>query len=158
MEKKLMKTIKEITKKLFSVSYENDLNDDKISAAYENMATELIKNNKWLDVYACWYDYLVNSCNGEEDVLNFANLFWCYEGYKQFIPNALEFCAFFYACVSFDHHPEAISVIDGITWYALMNSGIISQSELSFEDFAPANITTLTEAINKWKKKGYGLH
>ncbi len=55
-------TIKEITQKLFSVNFDKELDDDNISDAYENMAEELIKNNKWLDVYACWYDYLINEC------------------------------------------------------------------------------------------------
>lgn len=48
-----MKTIKEITKKLFSVNFEKDLDDNEISDSYENMAQDLIRNNKWSDVYAC---------------------------------------------------------------------------------------------------------
>ncbi len=152
-----MRTIKEITKELFSVNYEDDFEDEEVADAYERKADEMIKNYKWSDVYACWYDYLINSCDGEEKVLNFANLFWCYEGYRQFIPNAVEFCAFFYACISFDHHPEAISVVDGIAWNALVKSGTISQSEISFDDFAPADVPAIGEAINKWREKGYGL-
>ncbi len=70
-----MLTIKEMAQKLFNIDFEKDLDDDNICDAYENTAAELIKNNNWLDVYACWYDYLVNECKTEEEVLNFVNLF-----------------------------------------------------------------------------------
>ncbi len=69
----------------------------------------------------------------------------------------MEFCSYFYTCVSFQHHPEAISIIDGIAWYALVNSGIIAEDDSSFEDFAPNDFPTIADAINKWKEKGYGL-
>lgn len=55
-----MKTIKEITYQLFSVDFEKDLDTDSVIETYENMAEELIKNNNWSEVYACWYDYLLN--------------------------------------------------------------------------------------------------
>ncbi len=152
-----MTTIKEITKKIFSVSYENELEDDTVSETYEIMAADLIANNKWSDVYASWFDYLVNDCKTEEEILNFANLFWLYNGYKQFIPNAVEFSAFFYANISFEHHPEAISVIDGIAWFALVNSGVICESKMSFDNYAPNDIPAIDESIKKWKEKGYGL-
>ena len=152
-----MKTVKEITIKLFSINFEKDLEDEKVSDEYETIAQDLIENNKWLDVYTCWYDYLITNCKTEEDALNFANLFWFYEGYKQFIPNAIEFCAFFYANISFDNHPEAISVVDGIAWNALLNAGIISEFELPFEEYAPVDIPEINEYINKWEEKGYRL-
>ncbi len=151
-------TIKEITHKLFSVNFDKDLDDDNISDAYENMAEKLIKNNKWSDVYACWYDYLVNECKTVEKIVNYANLFWLYEGYKQIIPNAVEFCAYFYANISFQHYSASTAVIDGIAWYALVNSGIISKNDLSFDNFAPYDFPIITDAINKWKEKGYGLY
>lgn len=121
------------------------------------MADELIKKNNWHDVHACWYDYLINKCKTEEEILNFANLFWLYEGYNQIIPNPVEFCSFFYARSSFERHHEAIPVVDGIAWCALVNSGIISESDSSFENYAPYDYPLITEAINKWKEKGYGL-
>lgn len=89
--------------------------------------------------------------------MNFANLFWLYEGYKQFIPNTVEFCAFFYASISFDNHHEEISVVDGIAWYTLVNVGIISKIELSFDEYAPSNIPQINDSIIKWKEKDYGL-
>ena len=152
-----MTTINEITKKLFSISYENDLDDDKTSDVYENMATELMKNNKWSDVYASWFNYLVNDCKTEEEVLNFANLFWLYEGYKRFIPNAAEFCAFFYANISFDNHPDAPEILDSITCEVFLNSGIYPKESLYYDEYVPTSDPMIKNAINEWKKKGYGL-
>lgn len=152
-----MTTIKETTKKLFSVNYEKDLNDDKVSDFYENTADELMKNNKWSGVYACWYDYLVNDCKTEEEVLNFANLFWFYEGYKQFIPNAVEFCAFFYANISFSDYPDAVNILDSITCEVFLNSGIYSEESLYYDEYVPTNDEMVKNAIEKWKEKGYGL-
>lgn len=149
-----MTTIKETTQKLFSVNYEKDFEDDKIYEAYLDMAEQLIKNNKWTDVYNCWYDYLINKCQNEDDILNFANLFWCYEGYKQFIPNILEFSGFLYANISFEHHPEAISVLDGIAWHGLVKAGILKEKDLTFDNFTPYDVPLLVESIKNWKKKG----
>ncbi len=152
-----MTTINEITKKLFSVNFEKDLDDGEVSNAYESMAEELIKNNKWSDVYASWFYYLVNNCKTEEEVLNFANLFWFYEGYKHFIPNAVEFCAFFYANISFDNYPDAAEILDSITCEVFLNSGIYPSASLRYDEYIPANDPKIKKAIYKWKEKGYGL-
>ena len=154
-----MKTVKEITNKLFSINFEKDLEDEKVSDEYETIAQDLIENNKWLDVYTCWYDYLITNCKTEEDALNFANLFWFYEGYKQYIPNAVDFCAYFYANISIEIYIENEPVIDGISWNVLTNSGIYSKNELYFENFEPYNDKNIIEAIKKYKgQKQNGLH
>lgn len=119
-----MRTIKGTTRKLFRVDFEEDLDDENISDTYESMAEELIENNSWSEVYACWYDYLINECKTEEEVLNFANLFWLYEGQKRYIPNAVEFCSYFYGCVSFEHYPDAIDILDSITLDVFENSWV----------------------------------
>ncbi len=152
-----MTTINEMTRKLFSVNFEKDLNDDKVSDTYENMADELIKSNKWSDVYASWFDYLVNNCKTQEKVLNFANLFWFYEGYKQFIPNAVEFCSFFYANISFSHYPDAVEILDSITCEVFLNSGIYPKESLNYDEYVPLNDPMMKNAINMWIEKGYGI-
>ncbi len=152
-----MLTIKEITQKLFSVDFEKDLDTDSVIETYENTAAELIKTNNWLDVYACWYDYLVNECKAEEEVLNFANLFWLYEGYKQYIPNAVEFCSYFYACVSLEHYPDAVDILDGITFEVFKNSDVHPNKILYYDEYIPTEDPMVIDAINKWKEKGYGL-
>ncbi len=151
-----MKTIKEITYQLFSVDFEKDLDTDSVIETYENRAEELIKNNNWSEVYACWYDYLLNKCKTEEEILNFANLFWLYEGYKQIIPNPVEFCSFFYACVSFEHYPDAVDILDSITFEVFQKS-VYPNKTLYYDEYIPTNDPLVIEAINKWKEKGYGL-
>ena len=152
-----MKTIEEITNKLFGIDFEKDLEDDNVSDIYETMAKDLIKNNKWSDVYTCWYEYLITNCKTEEEVLNFANLFCFYEGYKQFIPNAVEFCSFFYANISFDNYPDALDILDSITCEVFINSNVYPNSSLYFDEYIPTNDTIVINAVNKWKEKGYGL-
>ncbi len=151
-----MKSIQETTNELFGVDYEKDFEDEKTYDKYVDIAKELIKKNGWQDVYACWYDYLITNCKTEDAILNFANLFWCYEGYEQAIPNAVEFCAFFYANISLKRHPEAVSVLDGIAWNALIHSGIYSENDYYFEDFSPMSNPEIVAAIEKWqiRKKG----
>ncbi len=148
-----MSTINEMTDKIFSVNYEKCFIDDSVSDIYEGMAEELIANNKWVDVYSSWYDYLINKCKTEEEVLNFANLFWCYEGYKQFIPNAVEFCAFFYANISPEHYPDAAIILDSITYEVFLNSGIYPRNSLYFDEYIPMNDSLIKNEVNKWKKK-----
>ncbi len=149
--------IKEITNKLFSINFDKDLNDDNISNAYQNMAENLIRNNNWSDVYTCWYNYLINECKTEEEVLNFANLFWFYEGQKHYIPNAIEFCSYFYACISFEHYSNAIDILDSITIDVFGNSNVYPNKKLYYDEYIPTNDPLVREAINKWKEKGYGL-
>ncbi len=55
--------------------------------------------------------------------MNFVILFWLYEGHMQYIPNALDFCSYLYAQISFDHYPDVFDALDGITFEALVNSG-----------------------------------
>ena len=152
-----METIKEITKKLFSVKYETDLEDDEVYDKYVDMASQLIEKNDWLDVYSCWYYYLINNCKTEEDILNFAHLFWYYEGYNQVIPNPIEFCSYFYANISLENQLENSPVLDGIAWYALKNSDKYSNVEPYFENFEPLRTPEIISGIKKWKDKQNGL-
>ena len=89
-----MENIKTITKKLFEVNYEIDFEDDNVYYEYLEIAEKLIQDFSWDSVYDVWYDYLLNNCKDEDSILNFANLFWCYEGYEQKIYHAVELCAF----------------------------------------------------------------
>jgi hypothetical protein len=147
-----MKTLDEITEKLFNVDFEKDLDDEKKYDEYVNMAADTIKQNGWENVYKSWYDYLINCCKSEDSIINFANLFWSYEGYKQVIPNPYEFCGYFYANICLEKQTDIIPVLDGITWNALVNSSIYSSNDNYFEDFSPFNDEKLLESIDKWKK------
>ncbi len=90
--------------------------------------------------------------------MNYANLFWLYEGYKQIIPNAVEFCAYFYACVSFNKYPDAIDIIDSITFEVFKISGVYPNKILYCDEYVPEDDPIVKDAINKWKEKGYGLY
>lgn len=148
-----MKKINEVTKKLFSIEFEKDLEDENVLEYYENLASNLIKNNKWSEVYESWYDYLVSNCKNDAEVLNFANLFWLYEGYKQFIPNAVEFCAYFYANVSFEVYPDAVDIIDSITLEVFMNSLVYPKNSLYYDEYIPTNDPMVKKFIDIWKEK-----
>lgn len=151
--------IEEITSKLFNVDYEKDFEDDNVSEEYLKLSKRLINKYSWHNVYLCWYNYLIKNCNTEKEIINFANLFWFYEGYKQYIPNAIDFCAYFYANISIEIYIENEPVIDGISWNVLTNSGIYSKNELYFENFEPYNDKNIIEAIKKYKgQKQNGLH
>ncbi len=111
-------------KKLFGVSYKDELyGDDDLLQKYVKMAKKLIKDNNWPDVYTSWCRHLLDECKTEEKIVNFVILFWLYEGHMQYIPNALGFCSYLYAQISFDHYPDVFDVLDGITFETLVNSG-----------------------------------
>ncbi len=151
-------SIKEITNKLFKVNYKIDSKDSKKINEYREIAKKLIEDNLWDDVFSCWYDYLLSNCKKEDEILNFAKLFWCYGGQKYYIPNAVEFCAFFYVSISFEHYPWASPVIDGIAWEVLVRAGIIDERKLTFDNYTPDDIPLMVAAIEKWRGKGYGFH
>lgn len=156
MEKIIMENIKTITKKLFEVNYEIDFEDDNVYYEYLEIAEKLIQDFSWDSVYDVWYDYLLNNCKDEDSILNFANLFWCYEGYKQKIYNAVEFCAFLYANIDIKKRQEAGYLLEGMATEIFLHSGIYSQEQLF--DYIPTNDSLVIDAINEWKKKGNGLH
>lgn len=156
MEKIIMENIKIITKKLFEVNYEIDFEDDNLYYEYLDIAEKLIKECSWESVYDVWYEYLLNNCKDEASILNFANLFWCYEGYKQKIYNAVEFCAFLYANINIEKHSEAGYLLEGMTTEIFLHSGVYSQEQLY--DYIPTNDSLVIDAIKEWKKKGNGLH
>lgn len=147
-----MNTIKEITKKIFSIDFEKDFENEDVYNEYINIADNLIKNNNWINIYECWYDYLVNECKTEEQILNYANLFWCYEGQNYKIPNAIEFCSFFYANISFEHYPDADVILDSISYEVLKNSGIYAYKEIYYDEYIPLNDPVMIKAIKKWKE------
>ena len=146
-----MKNIEEITNVLFSVDYEKDFEDDEVYYKYEDIANDLINNNNWNSVYECWYNYLMEKCKDEDSILNYANLFWCYDGQKHNVYNAVEFVAYFYANIDFKKHSEADYLIDGIANELFLNSGIKTQEELY--DYIPTNDPLVIDAIKKWKDK-----
>lgn len=147
-----MENINEITSKLFIINYEKEFEDDEIGEKYFELANSLIKKYNWHNVYLYWYDFLIKKCKTEKEIINFANLFWYYEGYKYFIPNAVEFCAYFYANISMNTYIENEPVIDGITWNVLKNSGVYLKNELFFENFEPYKDPILTKTINDIKE------
>ncbi len=147
------KAIDEITKKLFSIDYESDFADETLANTYEKIADDQISNYNWQDVYNSWYQYLIKKCKTEQDILNFANLFWFYGGYNYRIVNAVELSAYLYGNISFENHPEAISVIDGIAYKTLTNSGIIDEKTFSLDNFSPCDIPELDLAIKNMYKK-----
>lgn len=143
-----MNSIKEITKKLFSVSYEKDFDDEEKYYEYLDIAEDLIKTNPWNEVFDCWHEYLLTKCKDETSILNFANLFWCYEGYKHKIVNPIDFCAFFYANINFKNHPEADYLLDGMTTEIFLYSGVYTQEQLY--DYIPTNDPIIIEAAKKY--------
>ncbi len=148
-----MESIKEITKKLFDVDWDTLFLNDALYDAYEAMAKELIKNNDWKDVYACWYDYLINECKTQYKVVSFENLFLMYDGDEHPVPNAAEFAGYLYANVSLDEYWYESDTLDGLTRILLQNSGLIS--DLDFTNNMPSSeYPIIKDAIKKWREKG----
>lgn len=92
---------------------------------YQNRSDALIQEYGWEQVFKAWNKYLRENCNTAESALNFANLFWSYEGYVHPIPNPYDFLAWFYYQIDMEKYADdAITIMDSISIEILHRAGV----------------------------------
>ena len=123
---------------------------------YEIRSENLIKTYGWDKVFAVWEDYLYHQCRTVNDVLNFANLFWCYEGHKHYIAKPYKFLGYFY--YRMDLNPfkyDAIDLMDSIVIDILEKTGETYVNLVNFPDYAPEKDKKIIAEVQKWKSGKY---
>ncbi len=118
------------TEALYGRDFLRELIDDSVlseeeSDDFERRAAALIHEFGWSEVFSCWNDYLRSHCHTAEEALNFANLFWVYEGYVHPIEHPYDFLAWFYYCIDMKKYADdAITIMDSISIEILSRAGI----------------------------------
>ena len=119
--------IEKTTEYLFNCKHDDPSFDANDSYEHSDVAQALIDEYGWKEVFPYWFDYLRKCCPKEEDVINFANLFFYYGGSDQPICDPYPFVSYFYYRVDTRKYGgEATDIYDSITSPLLSNIGAVS--------------------------------
>jgi hypothetical protein len=94
--------IYDTTHYLFNCNFFDDSFDPEGQEKHLDKAYELQKSYPWIDIITEWHNYLYNNYKTPEEVVNFANLFFYYEGASNYNPEPYKFLGYLYAKVNMD--------------------------------------------------------
>lgn len=141
-----------ITETLYARNLDSENITDDEMYAYEDLAESAIQQFGWDAVFVSWNEYLRTNCKTGFDAVNFANLFYCYDGVKHPIPDPYGFLAFFYYLM--DLKPaefDAVDIMDGISTEILLRNGYLSQEQAY--DYIPEKDDHMVAAVEKLMEK-----
>lgn len=119
--------IREETRALFKPHYDHAGEANlKFCYAQEDRAKRLVEEVGWHELFPYWNDYLRSECPTQEDVVNFAEWFYSYDGPQKPIPDPIAFCAYFYYRVDIHSDLDKLqNMFDAICIEVLRRAGLI---------------------------------
>lgn len=146
----MIKNIKNITSYLFDCDFFSDDFDPEGKEDHLDKAQELQESFPWIDIINEWHNYLYSNCDTAESVINFANLFFYYEGADDYNPDPYKFIGYLYAKVDMDiYWEQAGDLFDSIAIDILSNQQLINISEDPY--YNPLKDQNIINEIEKWK-------
>ena len=147
------------TEYLFDRDFIGELNGDieltdKDEQKYSDCVKELYKKYDWSDIFKCWESYLYNKCKTPHQLFNFANLFWEYEGYKEYIPEPYKFLAYFYYKADpneYEDDANAATIMDSLSIQILHRAGVDGVKNSENPYYNPQDDPKMIKAIENWK-------
>lgn len=139
----------ETTRYLFDCKYDApDFDDDTYE--HSDVASALIAEYGWQEVFDSWFTYLRDNCKTAEDVINFANLFFYYGGTEYYLRDPYPFVSYLYYRVDTKKYGEiATEIFDSITIPLLSNIGDVSLEQTP--NYVPEKDVRILSAVQKWK-------
>ena len=126
----MIDTIKDTTLYLFNCDFFSDNFDPEGKEYHLDKAQELQESFPWVDIINEWHNYLYSNCNTPESVINFANLFFYYEGADNYNPEPYKFIGYLYSKVNMDiYWEQAGDLFDSIAIDILSNQQLINIAE-----------------------------
>lgn len=139
-------SLTETTDYLFNINYWSD-EYDTTEEKRLNIIEELEKEYPWNDIFNSWNNYLRTKCQTADDVVNFMNLFFAYNGQKEIIPEPIDFAAYIYYRLGDKiKEDEAQTMADSIIIPILMHSGLISKYDTCY---APESDPRIAAAVKE---------
>ena len=146
----MLNTIKDITTYLFNCDFFSDSFDPEGKEEHLDKAQELQESFPWVDIINEWHNYLYTNCLTAEEVINFANLFFYYEGADDYNPNPYKFIGYLYARVDMDiYWDQAGDLFDSIAIDILSNQQLIDITENPY--YNPLKDKKVLDETIKWK-------
>lgn len=147
------KSIKEITEYLLNVHFWSDEYDESEEERRQTVE-QLMRDYPWNDIFNEWNLYLRTKCPASDDVINFMNLFFAYEGYKQIIPDPIGFSAYlYYRLGDRVKESEAQTMADSIVIPVLQHAGLLSKYDTCCAPESDPRIIAAVEALKNESKQ-----
>ncbi len=142
--------IKTITNYLFNCNYFDEAFDPEGNEIHLDKAHELQENFSWKDIISEWHNYLYSNCHTAEEVINFANLYFYYEGADNYNPEPYRFLGYLYAHVDMNTYwDRAGDLFDSIAVRILNNQQLINIKDDPY--YNPLKDDNIIREINKLK-------
>lgn len=131
----------------------NDISEDE-EKKYDDVVEKLYEEYDWNDIFKCWFDYLQRKCINAKQALNFAHLFWNYEGHEHYIEDPYKFLSYFYYRIDMKKYRDiAMTILDGISIEVLHRAGITNVYYDENPYYEPENDPMMIREIENWKKQ-----
>ncbi len=155
------KRLVEETEYLFSRNYLAELADEiEISEEkedeYMTVAVNLVGDYGWFKTFSCWKEFLITNCKTAEEALNFAHLFWVYDGCDYAVPEPYNFLGYFYYRINITDYPDEITILDTISIEILSKSGIKGVNWVDNPDYVPEKDPNILAEVEKYRKSEWG--
>ncbi len=138
------------TSYLFNCKFDDPTFDADNSYEHSDKAQKLIRDYGWNTIFPYWFDYLQQCCLTENDVLNFANLFFYYGGTEQPLRDPYPFISYLYYRVDTQKYGGTASdIFDSIAIPLLSNIGEINLEKNP--SYVPEKDPQIIKAIEAWK-------
>ena len=142
-------SIKDTTAYLFNCNFFDDDFDPDGKEVHLDRAQELQEAFPWNDIIMEWHSFLYTKCHTPEEIINFANLFFYYEGADGYNPEPYKFIAYMYAKVDMDiYWDSAGDLFDSIAIRILSYQQLINLKEDPYYD--PLKDPKILKEISIW--------
>ena len=143
--------ISEITQYLFDCNFFDDSFDPENEEVHLDKAQELQTTYPWIDIITSWHEYLYTSCHSADEIINYANLFFYYEGSDNYNPEPYKFLGYLYAFVDMDiYWDKAGELFESIAINILSHQQLIDIRENPY--YNPLEDSNILIEVEKWKK------
>lgn len=143
--------ISDITQYLFNCNFFDESFDPENEEVHLDKAQELQSTYPWIDIITSWHDYLYTSCHSADEIINFANLFFYYEGADSFNPEPYKFLGYLYAFVDMDiYWDQAGELFESIAIDILSRQQLIDICENPY--YNPLEDSNILKEVEIWKE------
>lgn len=147
----MQNSIKDITNFLFNCNFTDDSFDPDGNETHLDVAQELMESYPWIDIVKEWHNYLYANCHTPEEVINFANLFYYYDGADNYNPDPYKFLGYLYAHVDMDLYWDiAGDLFDSVALAILRNQLLIDTCEEPY--YNPLKDPHILTEVDNWKQ------
>ena len=145
--------IQEITDYLFGRPYDEDLSDEE-QEQLDELSEKQIETFGWKATFEDWMRFLTQRCASPESAINFAHLFWGYDGCAHPIDDPHKFLGYFYYRIAFDvMQYDNGMMLDGLAITILPKAGFSEADLVLNPEYVPECDPKIIAAAEQWRRE-----